>query len=363
MPNVVGWRSENFAMPARIVFTGQRRVSLEGFAVPEVGPDQVCVRSLCSLMSTGTENIVFNRLFDPGTHWDQWVRYPFYPGYSTIAEVEACGAQVTSVKIGDRIACRAPHASHHVLAAERCFPLPTQLDARQAVWFALAKIAFIGARAACYHIGDSVLIIGAGPIGQMSTRWARALGARSIVVVDPVEQRLPLARAGGATATIAQPIAKAEAAVRAACGGVLPRVVIDSTGHAAVFAAALPLVADRGRVVVLGDTGSPASQGLTSDVITRGLTIVGAHDCHVDAQWNDASIAAYTFALAGEGRFPLADLITDVFSPDRCVEAYAAANARRGDTMGICFDWTAALPEMTGEVASAGQALAPPGAH
>lgn len=348
-------------MPARIVFTGQRNVSLEGFATPAVGPDQVRVRSLCSLMSTGTENIVFNRLFDPGTHWDQWVRYPFYPGYSTIAVVEACGDRVTSVKVGDRIACRAPHASHHVLAADRCFPLPAQLDARQAAWFALAKIAFIGARAASYQIGDSVLIIGAGPIGQMSTRWARALGARHIVVVDPVAQRLPLARAGGATATIAEPIAEAEAAVRAACAGVLPRVVIDSTGHAAVFAAALRLVADRGRVVVLGDTGSPASQGLTSDVITRGLTIVGAHDCHVDAQWNDASIAAYTFALAGEGRFPLTDLITDVFNPDRCAEAYAAANARRGDTMGICFDWTAPLPVLPETAGASEQQLVPPG--
>jgi threonine dehydrogenase-like Zn-dependent dehydrogenase len=193
-------------------------------------------------------------------------------------------------------------------------------------------------------------------------RWARALGARHVVVVDPVAQRLPYAIAGGATTVIAAPAGEAGPAVKAACGGAAPRVVIDSTGHAGVFAAVLGLVADRGRVVVLGDTGSPASQKLTSDVITRGLTITGAHDCHNDAQWDNHSICSYLFNLVEGGRFPLAGLISDVFAPGKCVEAYAAANARRGDTMGICFDWTAPLPELAETGTAAEPVLAPPGA-
>lgn len=350
-------------MPVRIIFTGLRHVRLEGFALGQPGPGEVRVRSICSLMSTGTENIVFNRLFDPGTHWDAWVRYPFMPGYSTIGVVEAVGAGVTGLAVGQRVACRRPHASHHLVPAGDCFPVPADLDPRAAAWFALAKIAFVGARAAEYRPGDRVLIVGAGPIGQMSVRWARAWGAQHIAVVDPVAQRLGLATAGGATATIACPIAEADGAVRAACGGQAPRVVIDGTGHAAVFAAALRLAGDRGRVVVLGDTGSPASQCLTPDVITRGLTIIGAHDTHDDATWTNRTVTAYFLDLVRSGRFPLDGLITDVFAPADCVAAYGAANARRGETMGICFDWTAPLPILPETGVAAEPVLAPPGAR
>ena len=43
------------------------------------------------------------------------------------------------------------------------------------------------------------------------------------------------------------------------------------------------MTADHGRLVLLGDTGTPELQHLTSDVIRRGLTIVGAHDRHAPA--------------------------------------------------------------------------------
>src|SRR5687768_12798444 len=96
----------------RIVFPAGRQVAFEGFTLPGVGPGQVRVRARCSLMSTGTENIVFNRLFAPDTHWDKWVVYPFFPGYSLIGEIEAVGAGVTAFTPGQVVAARASHASH-----------------------------------------------------------------------------------------------------------------------------------------------------------------------------------------------------------------------------------------------------------
>ena len=45
---------------------------------------------------------------------------------------------------------------------------------------------------------------------------------------------------------------------------------------AAVFPEALKMTADHGRLVLLGDTGTPELQHLTPDVIRRGLTIVGS---------------------------------------------------------------------------------------
>jgi 2-desacetyl-2-hydroxyethyl bacteriochlorophyllide A dehydrogenase len=328
-------------MPQRLVFTAKQQVVFEEFTPDSVGEKSVAVQTICSLMSTGTENIVFNRLFEPGTHWDRWVKYPFYPGYSAVAEVTQTGPQVKGLKAGDRVAIRCGHASHHVIPEDRCYKVPAGLDPKVAAWHALAKITFMGARAANYFLGDSVLIIGAGPIGQMSIRWASAAGVENIIVTDMVEMRLELAKRGGATAVIAKPIDQAHEAILEANGGKLPKIVIDSTGNAAVFSTALTLAADRGRVVVLGDTGTPSNQQLTSDVITRGLTIAGAHDGHCDATWTEARIMQLFFNLVTSRRFPIdTSLNTHVFAPKDCVKAYETANKQRGQTMGILFDWS-----------------------
>jgi 2-desacetyl-2-hydroxyethyl bacteriochlorophyllide A dehydrogenase len=323
----------------RIVFTGKQHVQLEAFSLEEPGSGEVLVRVTLSLMSTGTENIAFNRLFEAGSHWDRWVKYPFYPGYSAVGVVEAVGPDVTTLKVGDRVATRCSHSSHAVRNANDCHLIPREISDAEAVWFALAKITFQGVRAAEYKIGDSVLIIGAGPIGQMSVRWARAAGVKNILVVDSIAGRLELAQLGGATAIISQSIADAREAVLAANGNELPRVVIDSTGVTAVFAAALGLAARFGTVVILGDTGTPTGQHLTSDVITRGLRIVGAHDSHNNEQWNDGTIVPLFFELAKSGRFPLGKLTSHTFAPEACVDAYGIANRDRASTMGIIFDW------------------------
>jgi 2-desacetyl-2-hydroxyethyl bacteriochlorophyllide A dehydrogenase len=327
----------------RLVFPAKQQVLIENFDPGKPGRDQVLLRTQLSLMSTGTENIVFNRLFDPGTHWDNWVKYPFYPGYTSVGVVEAVGEGVTALKAGDRVAFRQGHRSHAVENAANCYPIPDGLPFEHAAWFALAKIAFVGARAADYRLGDSVMIIGAGPIGQMSLRWATAAGLNPIIVVDTAVSRMPLATAGGATAVVTSPITEAREQILKAGNGKLPKVVIDSTGNAAVFSAALGLAADRGKVVVLGDTGSPAKQALTLDVVTRGITIVGAHDGHNTDEWHDATIMQLFFSLALSGRFKLDGLTSHVFAPEDCAEAYLTANRDRASTMGLIFDWAGIL--------------------
>lgn len=324
----------------RLVFPAKQKVLLETFDPGPIKSGEVLVRSSLSLMSTGTENIVFNRLFDPGTGWDNWVKYPFYPGYTTVGTVEKIAEGVTTLKVGDRVACRTPHGSHAVVAETDCYPIPSELTFEQAAWFSLAKICLHGAMAAKYFLGDSVLIIGAGPIGQMSVRWARAAGAASIIVVDVAADRMAIAKAGGATATIVAPVDKCHEAVLAANGGKLPRVVIDGTGNAFVFAAALGLAAKYGTIVILGDTGSPAKQALTSDVMRNCLHIVGVHDTDNTAEWNNATMSHLFFQLAASGRFPLEGLTSHIFAPDQCAEAYETANRDRAKTMGILFDWS-----------------------
>ena len=168
-------------MAKRFVFTGKQAFTCEEFAPASPAAGQVAVRNEYTLMSTGTENIVFNRMFDQGSHWDNWVKYPFYPGYSAVGTVTSVGENVKGIKPGDRVVHRGSHASECICRSGEISRVPAGIDSKDAVWFALAKITFMGAKAAGYFLGNTVLIIGAGPIGQMSIRWARAAKAAKII--------------------------------------------------------------------------------------------------------------------------------------------------------------------------------------
>lgn len=329
------------ATARRLMFPAGKQVVVESIPLPVPAPGEVLVGTIRSLLSTGTETICYNRKFDPGTHWDHWVKYPFYPGYCTVGTVLATGGGVTALKAGDRVAHRKGHCSHAAVQADECYPVPAGVNPDDAVWFPLAKIAGHGVRAAGITLGDSVVVIGAGPIGQMTTRWALACGAGKVIVLDLAENRLKMAAAAGALPVTAS-ADQAIAAIESILGGARPRIVIDTTGNAAVLKTAFALAADRGTVVLLGDTGSPGSQTLTGDVITRGLKLVGAHDVHNTPEWNNPVSAAHFFTFLQGGRFPMTGLNTHHFKPEACTEAYTLATEDRLRTMGILFDWTAA---------------------
>ncbi len=329
-------------MAKRIVFTGRNELNLEEFNLPTPGDNQLTVRNICSLVSIGTELIVLNRMFAPGTHWDNWVKYPFHPGYSAMGEVVATGKNVSSLKPGDKVVHRGGHASAEVLdETPWCYPVPDGIKLEAACWFALAKIAAMSVPPARYGLGSSVAVIGAGPVGQMASRWALAAGAEPVILIDTVPMRLEMGRLGGGVNTICATAANAIEEIKKITGGSLPETVIDSTGQAAVFSDALKIVGDHGRLILLGDTGFPGQQCLSPDVIIRGLTITGAHDCHENDNWNGRKIVSLFFKLCQSGRFNVDGLITHRFHPDEYAQAYSIANEHRSEAMGILFDWSA----------------------
>lgn len=324
---------------SRIVFTGKEKVELEAYEASCPGDDEVRIKAKFSLISSGTESIVFARQFDQGTHWDKWIKYPFYTGYAMMGEVDEVGENVTRFKKGDRIVARAPHQAWPVVSEYRCYALPDSVQGEAGPWFALGKIALHGALQADYRLGRSVVILGAGPIGQMSLRWAVASGASSIIVVDRLEEREKYAMAGGATAYYGKDIVEGTSAIIDLLGGNPPDIVVDTTGNAAVFSSALELVKSMGRVVLLGDTGFPGKQMLSSNMIKKGITLAAAHDTNAVAGWNPHSMVDYFFKLVESGRFDLGNLTTHRFRPSACAEAYDLVTGDRGKTMGVLFDW------------------------
>jgi 2-desacetyl-2-hydroxyethyl bacteriochlorophyllide A dehydrogenase len=331
-----------------IYFTGVNRVELRVEPVREVLPDHVLVRARASLISSGTEGICLSRAFEPDSHWDRWVQYPFAPGYSMIGIIEQVGSTVDNLRVGDCVAVRAPHQQYiHIPAHRRALlRVPEGIAADEATWFALAKIAQAGVRAAEHVLGDAVAIIGQGPVGQLVTQHVRLQGAREIIVIDPVSERLALAQKHGATTVLGTTVDAARNVVDQVTGGQGVDVVYDVTGAAPVMAQALPLLRRFGRLVLLGDTGTPTAQHLTSDVITRGLRIIGAHDGHSPsvssdhARWDAYEMTELFFTYLKRGDMSVADLITHHFAPTDAPAAYQLLRETPRIAMGVVFDWT-----------------------
>jgi len=328
-------------MPKRIIFPAKGQVALQDFELADPGSGEMRVRTLYSLMSIGTENIILNQEYAPDTHFAKIFSFPqLKTGVQAVAEVEKTGSDVSEFKIGDHIYMRMAHGSHQVMAAKDCSHIPDSIDLKQACWAGLAKTAYRAAWAGHFGPGHHILIIGAGPVGQMAIRWAANSGVDTIAVADLSAARLEHAKRGGATQTFNSDIAACLDEIQSINDGAGPSIVVDITGNAAVFQHALAAAAQFGKVILLGDTGYPSKQCLSSDVMTKGLTIQATHDSHDRDGWTQRRIDRLFFDQVKQGQFNLDGLITDEFLPENCVQAYALANEQREKVMGILFDWS-----------------------
>ena len=73
-------------------------MALQDFELPDTGPGDIKVRTLYSLMSIGTESIILNQKYDPGTHYAKMFSFPqLQTGVQAVAEVEELGRDVSGV--------------------------------------------------------------------------------------------------------------------------------------------------------------------------------------------------------------------------------------------------------------------------
>jgi 2-desacetyl-2-hydroxyethyl bacteriochlorophyllide A dehydrogenase len=325
----------------RIIFPEKGKVALEPFELPAPGPNDVRVRTQYSLMSIGTETIILHQRYDPGTHFANIFSFPqLKTGVQAIGEIEEVGSNVKDLDVGSRIFMRMAHGSHQVLPAAACSSVPAGIPAKPACWCGLAKTAFRAAFAGPFEPDGHILIIGAGPVGQMATRWAKTKNIATVAVVDLSAFRLAHATRGGATTVIEGDIADHVEQIRGINESHGPSIIVDTTGNPGVFKHALSVAPMFGKVILLGDTGFPGRQCLTSDVMSKGLTVQAVHDSHDRGGWTQRRIDEKFFSCVADGRFDLSGLITHEFSPEDCARAYALADEQRENVMGILYDWS-----------------------
>ena len=300
------------------LFTARGKVSLEPIEVGTPDENQLLVETLYTAISPGTERAFL--LAEPNTI-TQRNGFPFPPGYSNVGRVLSVGGAVKKFKPGDLIASRLPHVSHFLIpetfgpgeVAEKyreqvrspimpnepviglhyLWPLP-QLDEpalKACAPFGIVSVGVTGARYARIDLGESVLVIGLGPVGLYAAQSAKLAGGFPVLGLDPVASRRDLALKLGVDAVYATPEELANG--HPAMAGKAPTIVIEATGRPDVVNLAFKLCGRNGRVVLLGSTrGVTPNVDFYTDVHRKGLTIVGAQVLtrpimdNSDGRWN-----------------------------------------------------------------------------
>ena len=161
--------------------------------------------------------------------------------------------------------------------------------------------------------GDTVVIVGAGPIGLAAVMTATLYSPGCIIVVDPAEPRRDAAKSLGADVVLDSQLEPALEVVRSMTGGLGADVVMEAVGIPATFEMCTALVRPGGRVANIGVHGAPATIHLETlwiknVTITTGLV--------------DTSSTPRLLKLLADGQLDPTPIITHRFGLDQFMEAY-----------------------------------------
>jgi NADPH2:quinone reductase len=204
---------------------------------------------------------------------------PFTPGVEGAGIVEAVGADVSGIQVGDRVAYSGPiggYAEERLIPADKLVKLPASISTEQAGAMLLQGMTAHMLLRSVHRVqpGETILIhAAAGGVGLIVCQWAKALGATVIGTVGS-EDKAELARAHGCDYPILY--ARQDFAVevdRITNGAKLP-VVYDSIGKD-TFEKSLDCLAPKGLMVTFGNASGavpPVEPGLLAQKGSLFLT-------------------------------------------------------------------------------------------
>ncbi|MGH3141946.1 MAG: alcohol dehydrogenase catalytic domain-containing protein, partial [Gaiellales bacterium] len=166
---------------------------------------------------------------------------------------------------------------HLLLPAVQAFAVG-ELDAVSAAVVEPMSIAVRAVTRGRLAAGEKAVVFGSGPIGIAVAVAALDRGA-SVLLIDPIESRLDRARAAGAEAV--EPGADPVTAALEWAGGDGPEVVFEATGVPSIAQTAVELVAQAGRVVIvgLGTEGAPLTTG---SLAFKEIDMLGTSTCSAE---------------------------------------------------------------------------------
>jgi threonine dehydrogenase-like Zn-dependent dehydrogenase len=180
----------------------------------------------------------------------------------------------------DRV--RVPYADVNLLN------IPEGMEDERAVFVGdILTTGYYGAAIAGIRPGDSVAVVGAGPVGFFVAQAARLHGPSQIMVLDVQRDRLDLLTRMGFT-SIDVGASNAQSAVFERTEGRGADVVIEAVGAVPAFEAAVDVVRRGGTVAVIGMYVSESTELQLGVVWTRTLRLVFGGICPVHAWWDRA---------------------------------------------------------------------------
>jgi len=211
------------------------------------------------------------------------------------------------------------HAEYVVapFAAANLVPIPPSVTDEQAVMLCcVGTTGFGGVERADLRLGDTVAVVGQGPVGMSATIAARLRGASLIVVIDGMRDRLEFARSMGADVVLDPTSVDVVEEVRELTGGRMMDVAIEAVGVQETFSLALRLTRPGGTLSSIGNYGvSDAHLQLPLDI---GAFMGGIGDKRIitTSAPGGKDRARRLLAMVASGKFDLGPYVTHTFALD-----------------------------------------------
>jgi NADPH:quinone reductase len=204
---------------------------------------------------------------------------PFSPGSEVAGVVEAVGAGVADVKVGDRVVAMGPSggiAEKFVTDASRAIPIPSGVEFATAVCLPTAYGTTLHALRdrAQLRSGETLLVLGAaGGVGLSAVQIGKRMGARVIAAASSVE-KLAICKQAGADEVIDYGSEDLKERVKALTGGSGADVVYDPVGGP-YSEPALRATGWQGRFLVIGFAAGDIPRIPLNLTLLKGCSIVG----------------------------------------------------------------------------------------
>lgn len=333
------------------IFQGEGKLELCMVDIPKLRkPDDVLVQvEACSIC--GTDVHILN--VPPGYH----AKPGTILGHELVGKVIATGEAVTQVKTGDRVVCNPneycgvcnycrknlPNLCEHIIPlgieedggfaeyvrlSECCtYRVADDLPAEIAMFAEPLACMMNGVKKLCVQPGESVLILGAGPIGLMMVQLMKASGASPIIVSETSSIRRKIAMESGADIVV-DPQNENLKDVVAENTQLGPYHVLDMTGG--LFDQAVELVRKGGQILLFGVNASAVTEISQSKITQKEITVLGT--------WLANASFPEAISILESNQLPLERLVTHRCSLEELEEMVLLL--RQGKTVKVLVDPT-----------------------
>lgn len=326
-------------MHGQVEFASPGVVRLVPMEIPEPGAGEVLISTIYSGISSGTELTAFTGT-NPYLHrqWDP-VRRLFvagqpsfsYPllgwGYEEVGRVTAVGPGVDTDLIGQVVWGIWGHRPVGILpeATARHQLLGDRVPPVCGVFARVGAVALNALLDANPRLDETVVIFGQGVIGLLLTALASAAGAQ-VVAVDPIPERLALAKQYGAAVMISDPATAAEQ-VRDLTGNQGAPTAVDVSGNPAALHEAIRTVGLNGTVVASGFYQGPMSAVRLGEEFHHNRvrlisSQIGGVDPALSGRFDRGQLHQDVMARISDGRLDPTPLVSHEIPVTECQSAF-----------------------------------------